>query len=81
MPDNIQEINDKGQFHGWNIVHFNNGNIMYKGQFINDSEHGLWEYFNLNGTIMHKGEYINGNQIGFWIEEIDCKHNYFFYAR
>ena len=83
MPDNIYEINDKGQQHGRYISYYSNGNIMHKGHFKNDFAHGLWEYFYQDSTLMHKGEYINGTMIGYWIESPNAgfEYTYSFYAR
>ena len=41
MKPHINITNDIGQRHGLWIV-YDNGNLWFKGQFINDKEYGYW---------------------------------------
>ena len=60
-------LNAKGQAHGLWERYYSNGNLFYKGEYINGKRHGYWESYYYNGNLCYKGSYLNGNQIGFWI--------------
>ena len=42
MKQNIIPKNNKKQPHGLWIFYYPNGGIWYKGQYLNDIEHGYW---------------------------------------
>ena len=42
MKKDILPRNSKNKAHGLWIYHFSNGNLYYKGQYINDLKHGYW---------------------------------------
>ena len=42
MKPHINITNDIGQRHGLWIRYYNNGDLFYKGQFINDISYGYW---------------------------------------
>ena len=42
MKKDITPKNTKFQRHGLWIYHFSNGNLYYKGQYINDIQYGYW---------------------------------------
>jgi antitoxin component YwqK of YwqJK toxin-antitoxin module len=44
-----------------------NGNIVSKGNFVNDKKEGKWTYFYPDGKIMQTGEYIEGKPDGKWL--------------
>ena len=48
--------------------HYFNGQLSYKGSYLNGIHHGLWESYRDNGKLLYKGSFINGIQIGYWIE-------------
>jgi antitoxin component YwqK of YwqJK toxin-antitoxin module len=55
---NIKTRNDKGQAHGYWEVYLSNGNLMYKGNYVNDKRVGYWEYYYHNGNMKSKEFYI-----------------------
>ena len=59
--------NEKGQAHGLWERYWSNGNLEYKGLYVNGKRHGLCESYWSNGKPYYKGSYINDNQIGLWI--------------
>ena len=38
----LKPYNNKGQQHGFRIAYVYDGNLYYKGQYLNDIEHGYW---------------------------------------
>ena len=42
MKQNIQPRNNKNQRHGLWIEYYYDGNVRYKGQYINAIEYGYW---------------------------------------
>ncbi len=57
----MNEYNDKGEKHGPWEVYWNDGNIMYKENYINGKEHGLNERYYSNGKLGYIVNYVNGN--------------------
>lgn len=62
----INQYNENGEYHGYWEQYYHNGNLWYKGSFINGRRHGLWEYYHDNGKLMYKGNYLNGKPDGYW---------------
>ena len=63
---NKTPYNDNGQRHSyWEIYHYN-GQLHYKGNYINGNEDGIWEYYYSNGQLAYKGNYINDKRDGLW---------------
>jgi len=57
-PKDITPLNKNGQEHGyWEEYHYN-GNLLYKGNYINGEEDGYWVWYNFDGGIMDKEYYI-----------------------
>jgi antitoxin component YwqK of YwqJK toxin-antitoxin module len=69
----MNQLNEKGQRHGYCKIYHNNGNIWYKGFFKNDLRHGYWERYWSNGNLLSKGNYNNGEPDGYW--EWYCYNN------
>jgi antitoxin component YwqK of YwqJK toxin-antitoxin module len=42
------------------------GSIWAKGQTLNDTMVGYWEWFRKDGTKMRSGHFENGQQVGEW---------------
>ena len=62
---NIHPLNDAGEFNGYCEIYYDNGQLDYKGVFINGREHGYQEsYFN-NGRLFYKGLIINDKFVGY----------------
>ena len=55
---NISSYNDKNERHGYWVVYHLNGNIRYKGNWVNDTKNGYWEEYNSNGKLLLKEFYI-----------------------
>ena len=77
----IKPVNEKGQRHGYWEVYWGDGNIAFKGNYINNEPDGYWEVYWANGNLNYKGTYVNGKQHGYWewhylngkiIEQIFC---------
>ncbi len=66
MPTNLQPYNDKGQAHGLWEMYFSNGQLDYKGEYINGLRHGLNESYCKDGSIWYKGTLDMGKRIGLW---------------
>jgi len=60
----ITLLNANDEKHGEWIVYWNNGQLHYKGEYINGKHHGDWVWYHINGQLYSKGEYINGEQHG-----------------
>lgn len=58
--------NKQGLCHGYWEIYHKNGNLFYKGNFINNKEEGYWEDYFSNGKLWRKGNFINGREIGLW---------------
>ncbi len=54
----MNQYNDKGELHGYWEVYHNNGNLWYKGNYINGEYIGNWEWFNVDGNIIEKVFYL-----------------------
>jgi antitoxin component YwqK of YwqJK toxin-antitoxin module len=54
----ISSYNDQGEAHGYWEVYWNNGQLLYKGNYINGKEHGYWEWYYDNGKLNTKIYYI-----------------------
>ena len=74
--NNEQPIKDGKRINQYNIdtvkkegyweEYFSNGQLEYKGSYINGKEEGYWELYHENGKLYSKGEYKNGKEDGIW---------------
>ena len=64
----INLYNDKGEPHGYWEGYYTNGQLSYKGNYVNGKQHGYWESYYDNGQLDYKGNYVNGNRHGYWEE-------------
>lgn len=62
---NIEPTNDDGNLNGYCEVYFDNGNLDYKGIFINGDEHGYQESYFEDGKLFYKGLIIKDKFIGY----------------
>ncbi len=70
MPTDIMEYNEKGLVHGsWETYHYN-GQLSFKGYYINGEKHGPWVTFYFNGELAFEGTFDLGKRIGLWTEGI-----------
>ncbi len=68
MSTDLNSYNAEGQAHGYWESYYSNGNLIYKGEYINRTRHGPWERYQRNGELSFKGTYNLGEKVGFWIE-------------
>jgi antitoxin component YwqK of YwqJK toxin-antitoxin module len=54
----IRPYNDKGERHGYWEKYYLNGNLWYKGNYVNGNRHGYWEWYHDNGQLDSKIYYI-----------------------
>jgi len=55
----IKPYNDKGQKHGcFQEYYHNNGNLFYKGYYINGKQSALCELYSFDGTLLIKRYFI-----------------------
>jgi antitoxin component YwqK of YwqJK toxin-antitoxin module len=66
MKKDITPINEKGEPHGSWEVYWYNGQLYFKGNYVNDNVHGYWEVYYPNGQLCYKGNYLNGKEHGYW---------------
>ena len=64
--DKMNKRNEEGQKHGVWEEYYSNGNIWYKGNYVNGQKHGLWEWYWFNGKLNYKKNYVNGQLHGLW---------------
>ena len=62
----MNEVNDKGYKHGYWEKYCPDGNLWYKGVYINGLKDGYWGKYFSNGNPWYKGHYINGKEDGYW---------------
>ena len=54
----INLYNDKGKRHGYWEYYYSDGQLAYKGNYVNGKNHGYWESYYSNGKLMYKIYYI-----------------------
>ena len=53
------DFNNKGEKDGVWIGYHQNGNLKYKGHFIENKEFGIFEYYDYNGNMLVQLNYID----------------------
>jgi antitoxin component YwqK of YwqJK toxin-antitoxin module len=66
MKKDITPCNEKGEPHGYWEEYFPNGQLMFKGNFVDGKQHGYLERYYTNGQLCYKGNYVNGERHGYW---------------
>ena len=54
----ITPLNDKGERHGYWEHYYSNGQLWFKGNYVNGNRHGYWEDYWSNGQLIDKTYYI-----------------------
>ena len=54
----MNQFNEKGLKHGPWETYWDNGNLMYKINYVNGKKHGLYDYYHPNGKLTIKSYYI-----------------------
>ncbi len=49
------------------IQYHKDGSVWAKGQVIDNTPTGYWEWFRKGGTLMRSGHFLDGIQVGKWI--------------
>jgi antitoxin component YwqK of YwqJK toxin-antitoxin module len=62
----ITPYNENGNPHGYWERYYSNGNLGYKGNYVDGKQHGYWESYYYNGNLAYKGNYVDGNRHGYW---------------
>jgi len=65
MNKNIEPRNDKGERHGYSEVYHLNGQLWYKGNYVNGNRHGYWEHYFTDGEVYYKGYYDMGKEVDY----------------
>ena len=65
---NIAPRNEKGESHGYWECYYSNGQLYYKGNYVNGIKDGYWEEYFYTGKLLCKGKFVKDNIVGFWIE-------------
>jgi antitoxin component YwqK of YwqJK toxin-antitoxin module len=66
MNKNIEPRNNKREQHGLWEKYWSNGQLEYKGNYVNSQRHGYWEEYYYDGRLEYKGNYVNNQQHGYW---------------
>ena len=61
----INLFNAKGEKHGYWESYYDNGNLWYKGNYVDGKEHGYWESYYYNGNLYYKGFYDMGEEVDY----------------
>ena len=62
----IGSFDDNNNKTGYWEYYFSNGNLEWKGNYVNGKRHGYWEDYFDNGKLYSKGNYLNGKADGYW---------------
>ncbi len=58
MKKNITSYNEKGEAHGYWERYWDNGQLWFKGNYVNGKQHGYFERYWDNGQLDSKIYYI-----------------------
>jgi antitoxin component YwqK of YwqJK toxin-antitoxin module len=73
----ITPRNENGNRHGYCEIYYDNGNLWYKGTYVDGKPHGYWEGYYDNGNLCYKGNHVAGNRHGYWEEWYKNQINYY----
>ena len=59
----INLYNEKGEKHGVWESYYDNGQLFYRGNYVNGQRHGLWESYYPNGQLHYQQEYNMGKEV------------------
>jgi antitoxin component YwqK of YwqJK toxin-antitoxin module len=43
-----------------------NGNVKFKGAYLDGEVHGEWTFYRADGSLMRSGAFDHGRQVGTW---------------
>ena len=61
----INLYNERGEEHGYWEWYYPNGQLDYKGDYVNGNRHGYWEVYHSNGDLEFNGYYDMGKQVDY----------------
>lgn len=67
MPIDLKPRNEKGLAHGLWETYFPNGQLDYRGEFVNGIQHGYCESYWPDGDIFYMGSFNMRKRVGHWI--------------
>jgi antitoxin component YwqK of YwqJK toxin-antitoxin module len=62
----MNKLNEQGEQHGPWEGYYRNGNLSFKGNYVNGKKHGSFETYHSNGNLSCKGNYLNDKRHGPW---------------
>ena len=68
VTDIVYEKNGKVRFTGSGVSYYNNGQLMWKGNFTDGKMDGAWFRYHNNGRLESKGTYKDGMSDGLWVK-------------
>jgi uncharacterized protein len=80
MQDKINQYNATRRHGPW-IEYWFNGQLSYKGTYINGKRHGHWDFYFSNGILSSSGRYDMNKLLGLWkcfSEDGTTKERYFY---
>ncbi len=66
MPTNLRPYNENYEKHGLWEIYYDNDQVDYKGEFINNQKHGLHESYWEDGELFSIGTYDMDKKVGYW---------------
>ncbi len=66
MPTELKPYNEERLPHGYWEIYFDNGQLDYRGEFINGTTHGFHESYWDTGRLFFIGSFDMGKRIGYW---------------
>jgi antitoxin component YwqK of YwqJK toxin-antitoxin module len=61
----ITPRNENNQPHGYWESYFSDGQLNYKGNYVNGKPHGYWDSYWDNGELDYKGFYDMGKEVSY----------------
>jgi hypothetical protein len=52
---------------GQEVARYPNGQVKFRGAYLDGEMHGAWEFFRTDGSRMRTGAFDRGRQIGVWL--------------
>ena len=59
----INQFNSRGNREGYWEGYFKNGQLCWKGHYVNGNREGYWEGYYANGQLLYKVHYVRGEEI------------------
>lgn len=60
------QFNAEGKMEGYWEEYYSNGQIYFKGVYLNGIEHGRCKWYDRNGKLSLTGYFKNGEDHGWW---------------